>query len=317
MRQRVLITGIAGFLGSNLCKRLLDEGHDVYGVDDLSAGDSDFISSAFFQQQTVEKRHRGFEVCDFANDWILDQIKEQKFDIVIHLAAMPRVGYSVEYPYETNENNVSKSVKLLTACRDNVKRFINISSSAVYGNAFTVPTSELVVHKPESPYALQKSIMESYCNLFSSLYDMDTVSIRPFNIFGPNQRGSSAYATAVSAWFDAIKKGQPLRSDGTGEQSRDMVYVDNVVDIIVRCINFKQFRGQAFNAGTGTSVSNNEILAWFKKEFPSCTIVNAPAREGDVMRTCADIVKTKVLLGYNPIVNFWDGLELTRKWLSI
>jgi nucleoside-diphosphate-sugar epimerase len=309
MKNRILITGIAGFLGSNLCSKLIEEGYDVYGVDNMSTGHIEFLPLYFNQNRLI--------ISDFSDDIILNKIKNYHYDIVIHLAAMPRVLYSIECPYETNENNVSKTVKLLDACRGNVKRFINISSSSVYGNAEIIPTPETTIHNPQSPYALQKSIIEKYCNLFSTLYDMDTVSIRPFNIFGPNQMGDSAYATAVSAWFSAIKSGQPLRSDGTGEQTRDMVYVDNVVDLIIRCINYEKFRGEAFNAGTGFSVSNNEILNWFKNNFMNCKIINAPARIGDVMKTCADISLSQNVLEYTPIVNFWEGLELTRKWTGI
>lgn len=315
MRQKILITGIAGFLGSNLCKRLVEEGHDVYGVDDLSAGDVNFIPPSFFQQ----KNERGFEVCDFTNDYILNQIKNQKFDTIIHLAAQPRVGYTVEYPYDSNETNVSKSLKLLEASRGNVKRFVNMSSSAVYGEAQYYPTPEHHALCPASPYALQKMTMEKYCAMFSSLYKMDTVSIRPFNIFGPNQKGTSPYSTAVSAWLWAIKEGRPLRSDGSGEQSRDMVYVDNVVDIINRTVKHSSysFEGEAFNVGTGVNISNNEILNWFKKEFPNCIINNAPARLGDVLVTKADISLAENILGYKPIVDFWQGLDLTRKWVGI
>lgn len=307
MSYRILVTGIAGFLGSNLYSKLINENCDIYGVDNLSSGFINNLPRAFFLSNR-------FFLRDFSNDFILNKIKNNHFDIVIHLAASPRVAYSIEEPYKTNENNVSKTVKLLSACKDKVKRFINISSSSVYGDAVIIPTPENLIHNPQSPYALQKSIIENYCTLFSKLYDMDTVSIRPFNIFGPNQTGNSAYATAVSAWFSAIKSEIPLRSDGTGEQTRDMIYVDNIVDLIIKCINYDKFRGEAFNAGTGISVSNNEILNWFKINYPNCQIINAPARLNDVMNTCADINLSQNILNYKPLVSFWEGLELTKQW---
>lgn len=314
MLEKILITGIAGFLGSNLTKKLATKGYDVFGVDDLSAGEMNFIPKEFFQQ---ENHSRAFRMSDFSDDSILNDIKNKKYDVIIHLAAQPRVGYTVDNPYLSNDTNVSKSLKLLECARDNVRRFINISSSAVYGDNL-IPTHENYTLKPQSPYALQKMTMEKYCELFSNLYGLDTVSIRPFNIFGPNQKGDGAYSTAVSAWMYAIKNNEPLRSDGTGEQTRDMVYVDNVVDIITRALEHSSFfNGNVFNAGTGTSISNNLILDWFRKNFPNCQVNSAPARLGDVLNTKADISRTKDVLGYSPIVDFWEGIELTRRWMNI
>lgn len=322
MKQRILLTGAAGFIGSNLVQRLLIEGHDVVGVDDLSAGDIKYLPDDYFKQDSFTHHapmSRELVILDFAHSDVLSWVQMQLFDIIIHLAAQPRVGYTVENPYLSNEINVSKSLKLLEASRGNVKRFINMSSSAVYGQANNYPTPEFHDLKPASPYALQKMTMEKYCEMFSVLYGMDTVSIRPFNVFGPNQKGDSPYATAVSAWLWAVKEGRPLRSDGTGNQSRDMVYVDNVVDVIIRAMNNSSysFAGEAFNAGTGVSISNNEILSWFKREFPSCEIIHAPPRLGDVHETRASIQNARYVLGYEPLVDFYSGLELTRKWIGI
>lgn len=304
MSKRCLITGCAGFIGSNLTKRMLEEGWDVTGVDDLSSGELAFLPKG-----------TNYFVQDFSSDFTLNMVKDQKFDVIMHLAAKPRVPYSVEHPFESNETNVSKTVKLLEAARGNVKRFVNTSSSSVYGDAKILPTPEFHEHFPQSPYALQKSITEQYCKLFSELYGLETVSVRPFNVFGPNQRGDNPYATAVGAWFHAVHDGRPLRSDGTGEQSRDVTYVDNVADIMYRCAtNERVFKGEAFNAGTGFSITNNEILAWFKKTYPDIQIVNAPARKGDVMKTCASIMRAEDVLGYKVLVPFWEGVEKTREW---
>lgn len=319
--NKILITGIAGFIGSNLAKRLLDEGHDVYGVDDFSAGNPRFIPMSYWDQKgdiggSEGSSHRGIPTSDFADFWTLRNLEKQLFDVVIHLAAQPRVGYTVEHPVESNDTNLTKSLALLNAAKGNVKRFINISSSSVYGDALEFPTYEEIQLDPRSPYALQKATMEKYCELYSQLYGMDTVSIRPFNVFGPNQLGSSPYSTAVSAWMWAAKEGRPLRSDGDGTQSRDMVYVDNVVDVIIRAMNYPhKLAGDAFNAGTGQSISNNEILDWFRKQFPGIQINSAPARLGDVDKTQADIQKSFAVLGYKPTVDFWEGLEKTREWV--
>ena len=304
--MKAAVTGGAGFIGSNLVRRLLKEGHEVTVIDDLSSGELAFLPEGF----------KNYYIQDFASDFVCDMVRAKKFDVIFHLAAKPRVGYSVEHPFETNDTNVSKTVKLLEASRGNIKRFVNTSSSSVYGDTDRLPTPEFTQHAPQSPYALQKSISEQYCKLFSELYGLDTVSVRPFNVFGPNSRGDSPYATAVSAWFGAVQDGRPLRSDGTGEQSRDITYVDNTVDIFYRCaMHEKKFNGEAFNAGTGFSITNNEVLAWFKKTYPECTVVNAPVRPGDVMATCADITRAQDHLGYEVLVPFWDGVERTRQWV--
>lgn len=305
MSKKCLVTGCAGFIGSNLTKRLLNEGWDVTGVDDLSAGHPEFLPNKFDK----------WYVQDFTSQIIIDQISSKKFDVIFHLAAKPSVPYSMEYPYLANDTNVNKTVKLLEVSVGNVKRFINTSSSAVYGNAHTKPTHEEIHHDPQSPYALQKSITEKYCKMFSMLYGLDTVSIRPFNVFGPNQYGNSPYATAICAWFSAIKNNKSLRSDGTGEQARDMTFVDNVVDIMYHCgIREQNFEGRAYNAGTGYSISNNEILSWFKENYPKCEIVSAPERPNEIMRTCADIDRARKELGYEVKVGFWEGLERTKEW---
>lgn len=303
--KRCLITGGAGFIGSNLAKRLLNEEWNVTVVDDLSNGELTYLPD------NIDK----FIMSDYSSKKILNNIIKQKYDVVFHLAAKPRVGYSVEYPTETTNVNVMKMVSLLDACRGNVQRFVNTSSSSVYGRADILPTTEESVHNPKSPYALQKSVSEQYCKLFSELYNLDTVSVRPFNVFGPNQKGDSAYCTAISAWLYAAKHNKSIRSDGDGTQTRDMTYVDNVVDIFVRCGNYNGILGgESFNAGTGESVSNNEILDWFRRTYLNCEIVNAPWRVGDVMHTKASIKKVKEMLGYKPLVNLWDGIELTKQW---
>ena len=306
MSQRFMISGGMGFIGSNLVRRLLKEGHEVTVVDDMSAGEICFLPEGF----------TNFYIQDFADDSICNMVRNQAFDVIMHLAAKPRVAYSVEHPFETNETNVSKTVKLLEAAKGNVRRFVNTSSSSVYGNTTVLPTPEHTVHVPQSPYALQKSTTERYCKLFSELYGLDTVSVRPFNVFGPNCRGDSPYATALSAWFGAILDGRPLRSDGTGEQSRDITYVDNTVDVMYRCAMHEgKFSGEAFNAGTGFSVTNNEVLAWFTKTYPDCKITHAAVRPGDVGATCADITRAQDILGYKVLVPFWEGVEKTREWV--
>ncbi len=304
--SKALVTGGAGFIGSHLADRLLREGHQVTVIDDLSNGHMEFVTSGINAMFS--------DVGDAAT---LRFVQQMQFDVVFHLAAKPRVPYSVEHPAETNDENVGKTVKLLEACRGNVGRFILTSSSSVYGNTQTLPTPESTSRNPQSPYALQKMIGEDYCAMFSDLYKMDTACVRPFNVFGPRQLANGVYGTVVSSWLDAIKHDGELRSDGDGSQTRDMTHVDNVVDIFMRVAAYKgSLRGEAFNAGTGTSVSNRQILTYLVQRHPEAQsrVKNAPWRAGDVRATCADITACEKLLGYTPSMEFWKGLEQTREW---
>ena len=307
MNNRCLVTGAAGFIGSNLAKKLFEKGWDVDICDDLSNGHAEFLKGVggirFFY--------------DFASDVILDKIRTGVYDVVFHQAAVPRVSYSVEFPAETTDTNINKTVKLMTACRGNIKRFVFASSSSVYGGADILPTKETDPKNPVSPYALQKSVIEEYAQLFHKLYDFDSVCLRYFNVFGPNQYGDSPYSTAVSAWCHAVKHGTKLRSDGDGEQSRDLCYVDNVVDAnIIVATSDRTFSGDCFNVACGDRTTNNEILKFFMDQFPGIEVEHAPERAGDVKHTQADISALEEL-GYEGNVKFWDGLHKTLEWWKI
>jgi len=306
MSKRVLITGGAGFIGSNLHARCLQEGWSVTSVDDFSNGQHSFVPEG--------------ETCfamDFADERILTRIRNKEFDNVFHLAAVPRVGYSVEHPLETHETNVNKTMRLIDACRGNIHRFIFASSSSVYGGADTLPTSEETEKNPQSPYALQKSIIEDYLKMYSNLYGFDSVALRFFNVFGPNQLGNSPYACAVSAWLSEIFKGGSMRSDGDGCQSRDLCYVDNVTDCCVRAAEVGEFlmlKGVPINVACGERTTNNNIMEYLKSRFPDAISHVAPWRPGDVMHTQASISRAQSILGYEPLVRVWEGIDRTIAW---
>jgi len=309
MSKHALVTGAAGFIGSNLCRKLLQEGWAVTGVDDLSSGHLELVQNLKGLKMILN---------DFASDFVLEEVAKKSFDTVFHFAAIPRVSYSVENPSETTNNNVAKTVKLMEACRGKISRFIFSSSSSVYGGADLMPTPVSHHRDPKSPYAWHKSSIEDLLRMFGNLYDFDSVCLRYFNVFGPNQYGDSPYSTAISAWCHAVKHGTALRKDGTGEQSRDMCYVDNVVDVNIRAANHEgTFRGEAFNVACGDRTSNNQILAKFQEKFGDLNINQAPFRPGDVMHTQADISETERVFGYKPLVRFWDGLEKTFEWWGI
>ena len=305
--MKVLITGAAGFIGSHLAERMVAEGNEVHAIDDLSNGRSDF----------VPRGCRAVLYSSVADPATLRYISQSNFNVVYHLAAMPRVSYSVEHPRATNEANLNTTVALLEACRGNVGRFVFTSSSSVYGDASVRPTPESSPPDPKSPYALQKLVGEKYCEMFSDLYNMDTVSLRPFNVFGPRQLAHGPYSTVVSAWLHAIKHGGQLRSDGDGSQTRDMTHVSNVVDVFARLASYPPtLSGQVFNAGCGVSVSNNQIMAWLLARHPEARdrVVNAPWRVGDVRATQASTASIVNHLGFKTVTTFWDGLQQTYDW---
>lgn len=303
--MRVLITGAAGFIGSNVCKRCVEYGWNVTAVDDLSNGYREFV-------------HYGvdhFFIEDFTGPRVISNIQKQEYDVILHLAAIPRVSYSVEYPYKTHDVNVTKTLKLIDAAKGNVKRFVFSSSSSVYGGADELPTRETSPFNPQSPYAFQKAIIEQYLTIYHKSFNLESCSLRYFNVFGPNQLGGSPYSTAISAWLAAIREGRPCRSDGTGEQSRDMCYVENVVDANFKAaLSDKRLAAEAFNIACGDRISNNEILDILKQRYPKLNVINAPWRPGDVMHTQADITKAKQWLDYEPKIRVHEGIEKTIRW---
>jgi nucleoside-diphosphate-sugar epimerase len=328
--KRALVTGGAGFIGSNLTHALVNDDWVVDVVDDMSSGHLTQLDglnyrvflpgmSEIYEMQKTRGSDEVFvHECDFSHPVILEKIASKHYDVVFHQAAVPRVSYSVEEPVLTTDVNLLRSVELLRACVGNVSRVVVASTCAVYGDTESLPTSENAPHKPKSPYALQKSTLEKYCTLFSDLYQLDTVCLRYFNVFGPGQYGDSPYSTAVAAWCDAIKNGRPLRSDGDGSQSRDMCYVDNVTsaNILAAKSNMKM-TGNVYNICSGSRVENRQILAFLKDKFTSIEVTSAPWRPGDIMHTQGDCSLAHKELGYEPSISFWDGLEKTLAWWEI
>lgn len=304
---RALVTGGAGFIGSNLANTLHNMGWHVEVVDDMSNGHVQFLH--------IDLRSSRLYIDDFTCPEILNKIENKEYDYVFHLAANPRVSYSLEHPAETHEVNVLKTLRLMNACKGNIKRFVFAASSSSYGDAKFLPTTEDCPDNPVSPYALQKAIVEKYLKLYSEIYRLDSVCLRFFNVFGPNQLGDSPYSTAISAWLTAIKRGKSMRSDGDGSQSRDMCYVDNVVDCLIKSALVEgNLSAEILNVGVGEVVTNAEILSYLKSRYPQAVSHDAPWRPGDVMHTKADITKAKKLVGYDPGINVWQGLDKTIEW---
>lgn len=328
--RRALVTGGAGFIGSNLTKELVKQGWQVDVVDDMSNGHLHLLdphkTRVFLPSlASIYETHHARNItdvyvfeCDFSHAEVLQRIIDKKYDVVFHQAAVPQVSYSVEQPVVTTDINLLRSIALLHACVNNVEKVVVASSSAVYGDARVIPTDETSLRNPKSPYALQKSVLEDYCRLFGNLYGLDTVCLRYFNVFGSGQYGDSPYSTAVSAWCDAIKHGKSLRSDGDGTQSRDMCHVDNVVSAnILAAETANKLMGNAYNVCCGNRIENREILRYLTERFPNVEVRHAPWRPGDVMHTQGDWSAANRDFGYTPVVNFWEGLEKTLSWWEI
>ena len=329
--MKALVTGGCGFIGSHLARKLVEKGFEVEIVDDMSSGTldslaglnlrvtfSDFMNEFF--NSVFDKRDLVVIQGDFASPAVLERIASGEYDYVFHQAAIPRVLYSVENPGITTNVNVLGTVRLLEACRGRVKRVVLASSSSVYGGADVMPTSEIHPKSPKSPYAWQKSATEDIAKIFADLYNLDVLCLRYFNVFGPGQLGDSPYSTAIAAWCHAIKESRQLRSDGDGEQSRDLCYIENVVNanILAATTDRKnKFTGECYNIACGERTSNNQILSFLRERLGSLDVVSAPERLGDVKHTLADISLAQNDFGYDPEVLFWDGLEKTLAWWDI
>jgi len=328
--MRALVTGGCGFIGSNLVKELVNKNWDVEVVDDLSSGDISALGEipmrvvttgllANYESFSRDEDKMLVVTGDFASPYILSRVAEKRYDFVFHLAAMPRVEFSVQNPILTTDNNVSKTIALMAACCGNVKRFVFSSSSAIYGDVEeNFPSKEDGICAPASPYALQKKVVEDYCSLFYKLYDLESVCLRYFNAYGPGQLGDSPYSTAVSAWMDKLSKGESLRSDGDGEQSRDLIYINDVVRAnLIAATSSRVMMGDVYNIGTGQRYTNNRILEMIYDRVDDITVHTAPARPGDVRHTQADRWKAFDELGFKAEWDFESGLNETISWWGL
>jgi UDP-glucose 4-epimerase len=332
--MRALVTGGCGFIGSNLVHALTGLGWTVDVVDDMSNGRLEFLDGLAFKvvpgfllNQYREKyessRDPGCVLViesDFEDKLVLERVRNGSYDRVFHLAANPRVSQSVESPAATTDVNCTRTLSLLEAIRDcrSEVRFVFSSTCALYGDASSLPTREDSDVRPNSPYGLQKRFVEEYIRIAVSLHNIDAVCLRYFNVYGPRQVADSAYATAITAWCGRVKESKPLRSDGDGEQTRDLVYVTDVVRAnILAAAREERFQGEVINIGSGKRYSNNMILSMFSKRIPGVEVVHAPPRPGDVRHTQANIDMAREVLGYVPQVQFEDGLNRTWDWWGI
>jgi UDP-glucose 4-epimerase len=308
--RSVLVTGGAGFIGSNLVRALLERGDRVRVLDNFSTGNRRNLSGLEDDVEVIEGELRSYERVHNAVRGV---------ELVFHQGALPSVPRSIQDPLTTSAVTIEGTLNVLLAGRDeNVRRVIFASSSSVYGNTGTLPRTESQQPDPISPYAVAKLAAERYCVSFHRVYGLETVALRYFNVFGPRQDPTSQYAAVVPRFIAAVDDGQAVPIHGDGTQSRDFTYVENVVSANLLASEREAVAGAVLNVATGRQASVNELADAIgvalgkpvEKEY-------LPARTGDVQDSWADIREAEELLGYKASVELEDGLRLTAESLLV
>jgi nucleoside-diphosphate-sugar epimerase len=303
-----LITGGAGFIGSNIAEHLVRQGKGVRVFDNFSSGKRENLAAFEDKIEIVESDLRVLDAVNHAMDGVR---------YVLHMGAIPSVQRSVEDPHMTNQANITGTLNVLLAARDaGVKRVVFSSSSSVYGDTPTLPKREDMMPSPLSPYAAQKLAGEHYCGIFQRLYGLETISLRYFNVFGPRQDPQSQYAAVIPRFITAILNDEPPTIFGDGKQTRDFSHVENVIEAnLAACLAPGEALGEAFNIACGDRISLLELVDTInsitgKKIQPRFE----PPRPGDIRDSQADISKAKEQLRWTPHVDFRKGIEKVVAW---
>ncbi len=299
-----LITGGAGFIGSHIAETLVNKGERVKIIDNLSTGRMENIKSFIDKVEFVEGDIRDFD--------LLKKITKG-VDIIFHEAALPSVPRSIDNPMASNANNIDGTLNVLYAAKlNNVHRIVYAASSSVYGNSEVLPKVESMKPNPLSPYAVTKYTGELYCKVFYNVYGLETISLRYFNVFGPRQDPNSQYSAVIPKFIKAYLTGNSPVIYGDGEQSRDFTYIDNVVQANLLAAGAKEMHGETVNVACGKRITVNQLAEIIGKEIGSnLKPVHKSERPGDVRHSLADITFAKNLLGYEPIVDVYEGLRRT------
>jgi len=305
--MRILVTGGAGFIGSHLTERLIELGHEVVVLDDLSTGREE--NMAHLQGR-----------CRFVKGSITDlQLLRELMpgiEVVFHQAALGSVPRSVEDPMTTHEVNITGTFNVLLAAKEaGVERVVYAASSSAYGDTPTLPKVETMLPQPLSPYAVSKLVGEYYCQVFTRVYGLPTVSLRYFNVFGPRQNPHSQYAAVIPKFITAALKGEPLTVYGDGEQSRDFTYIENVVQANLLAMQSERAVGKVYNVACGGRYTLNELI-WHLQGIlgKQLEVQYLPPRAGDVRHSMASIEAAQHDLGYRVLVDFEEGLRRTVEW---
>ena len=318
-KKKVLVTGGAGFIGSNLCEHLLKEGYKVVCLDNFATGKPENIIPLLDKY----KEQFTLQVGDIRN---LSDCKKavEGVDYVLHEAALGSVPRSINDPITTNEVNVGGFLNMLVAARDaKVKRFVYAASSSTYGDSKFLPKVEDAIGKPLSPYAITKYVDELYADVFARTYGMETIGLRYFNVFGRRQDPFGAYAAVIPLFVKKFMAHESPTINGDGEYSRDFTYIDNVVqmNMLAMTTTNPEAVNQVYNTAFGERTTLNQLVGYLKEflsefdhEIANVEVVHGPNRAGDIPHSLACIDKAKNLLGYKPKYNMRDGLKEAVKW---
>jgi UDP-N-acetylglucosamine 4-epimerase len=315
--HNILITGGAGFIGSNLCEALLNAGNQVVCLDNFATGFQKniepFLSNPNFK--FIEGDICNLKDCQSAVDGM---------DYVLHQAALGSVPRSIKDPITTNDVNIGGFVNMLVAARDaKVKRFIYAASSSTYGDSETLPKVEDIIGKPLSPYAVTKYVNELYADVFSKTYGLECIGLRYFNVFGRRQDPNGAYAAVIPLFVKQLMSHQPLVINGNGEYSRDFTYIDNVIQMNLLALETTSpdAVNTVYNTAYGERTTLNQLVQYLKKylseydpKIANIAVIHGPERLGDIPHSLASVDKAKKLLGYDPKFNMKQGLKEAVEW---
>jgi UDP-N-acetylglucosamine 4-epimerase len=321
--KRWLVTGVAGFIGSNLLESLLRLQQTVVGLDNFSTGKPENLEDVRLEVGGENWKRFRFMEADIRN---LEDCRRacEGIDYVLHQAALGSVPRSIDNPIRTNQSNVDGFLNMLVAARDQgVRRFVYAASSSTYGDHQDLPKKEDKIGRPLSPYAVTKYVNELYADVFARVYGMETIGLRYFNVFGKRQDPEGAYAAVIPKWIGQLLSGQQPVINGDGETSRDFCYIENTLqaNLLAASSNNKDAFNQVYNVAYGERTSLTELfvaikqnLAAYSPDVESIEPIYGDFRKGDVRHSLADISKARTLLGYEPGFNVNDGMKKTIDW---
>lgn len=302
-----LITGGAGFIGSNIAEELVKRGHKVRILDNFSTGSRENLASIANQIEIMDGDIRSYHNVREAVDGM---------DFVLHQAALPSVPRSISDPIASNEAGVNGTLNVLYAARDaKVKRVVYASSSSIYGDSPSLPKQEDMTPNPLSPYAVSKLAAEKYCQVFANIYGLHTVALRYFNVFGPKQNPDSQYSAVIPKFIKAILNGTQPVIYGDGEQSRDFTYIQNTIEVNIRATEADCPPGIVMNSAVHQRTTLNELVVMINEILgTNVEAIRTEPRAGDIKHSFADIERLKMHLKYEPSVLFEEGLKRTVAW---
>ncbi len=310
MKEHYLITGGAGFIGSNIAHRLVEQGQFVRVIDNFSTGKRENLADILDKIDLIEGDIRYLNTVTQAMSGI---------DYVIHQAALPSVPRSIETPIESNDVNINGTLNILYAAKEaKVKRLVYAASSSAYGDTPTLPKVETMKPNPLSPYAVNKLTAEMYCSVFTRVYGLETIALRYFNIFGPRQDPNSYYSAVIPKFIKALLQDKAPTIFGDGEQSRDFTYIENVINAnLLACKAPAEAAGNVVNIACGERITLNELAEELNKLLgKTISPKHGDPRPGDIKHSLADVGLANKLIGYTPAVKIPEGLKKTVEWFT-